>query len=70
MIYIFRCRNCGETQERELKMAAPKPTGCRCGGELIRVYTPTNVIYRGSGFYSVDKRLQPTHPLDYDPAVD
>lgn len=35
-----------------------------CGGELERIFSTPNVIFIGSGFYSVDKRLTPVDPLD------
>jgi putative FmdB family regulatory protein len=69
MIYIFRCRKCGEVKEYELGMDDPRPTGCSCGGTLVRKFTSPNVVYRGSGFYNTDKRLTPVHPLDYDSTV-
>ena len=69
MIYIFRCRKCNKTQEVDLPIDAAHPTKCKCGGELRRVYTAPAVHYRGSGFYSNDRKLTPVHPLDYDTDV-
>lgn len=69
MIYIFRCRKCEQEIEVELGSNELRPQECECGGQLRRVYTVPNVVYRGSGFYSVDKRLTPVNPLDYDRTV-
>ena len=69
MIYIFRCRNCKETQEFDLGINDEKPVLCKCGGDLQRVYTPPNVHYVGSGFYHNDSKLTPVDPLDYDGEV-
>jgi len=69
MKYLYKCGNCKEVQEIEKGMTAPHPTLCRCGGELQHIFTPVSAIYRVSGFYSVDKRVTPVHPLDYDPQV-
>lgn len=41
-----------------------------CGGELVRVYDAPSVVYKGSGFYSTDKRLTPVHPDDCNPDED
>lgn len=33
------------------------PSACeRCGGELRRVFHPTGIIFRGTGFYKTDSR--------------
>ena len=33
------------------------PEACdRCGGELRRVFFPTGIIFKGSGFYKTDSR--------------
>lgn len=71
MLYIFLCRNCAETIRLNLPMNAAKPTVCRCGGDLQRVWKASlpNVVYRGSGFYTTDKHLTPVDLLDYDPEV-
>ena len=70
MKYIFRCRNCGETHEYELGMNDERPRLCRCGGDYQRVFTSPNVLYRGSGFYSTDKKYTKVHPMDYHPDED
>ena len=41
-----------------------------CGGELERIFPSPNIVFKGSGFYSVDKRLTPVKPIDYNPAED
>ena len=69
MIYIFRCRKCNGTQEADLPIGAAHPATCECGGELQRRFTAPAVVYRGSGFYSNDKKLTPVSPLDYDNTV-
>ena len=69
MIYIFRCRKCAKTFEQDLPINAERPSTCECGGTLQRVYTAPAVHYRGSGFFSNDKKLVPVHPLDYDADV-
>jgi len=67
-MYLFRCRKCG--REIEVNPIPFAPIPCQCGHEMNRVYTAPNVIYKGSGFYSNDKKLTPVPPEDYDPLVD
>jgi len=63
MIYTFRCKQCNETTEVEHSINEPHPTICVCGGKLRRVFNKPNVHYRGSGYYSTDKKL-------YEPSSD
>ena len=38
-------------------MLADGPTTCEhCGGQLRRVFHPTGIIFKGSGFYRTDSR--------------
>lgn len=60
-VYTFRCRKCGEGVEIEHKINAPHPqTHKECGGRLVRsIVEGPDVVYKGSGFYTTDKRLDP-----------
>lgn len=70
MQYMFRCQKCLQTVEINHLIHEPHPTQHEnCGGTLTRIFSTTNVIYRGSGFYSVDSRLKPVDPIDYDSTV-
>ena len=55
--YDYQCRSCGHTTEVIHSMLEDGPSACeRCGGELRRVFHPTGIIFRGSGFYKNDSR--------------
>lgn len=55
--YDYQCRQCGHTVEVIHSMQESGPERCeRCGGELRRVFFPTGIIFKGSGFYKTDSR--------------
>jgi putative FmdB family regulatory protein len=57
--YDYLCRSCGTVTEVIHSMLADGPTICeRCGGALRRVFYPTGIIFKGSGFYSTDSRAR------------
>lgn len=56
--YTFRCRKCSHGVVVEHSMSEPHPRWhAGCGGELVRVFDVPEVVYKGSGFYTTDKRL-------------
>jgi putative FmdB family regulatory protein len=59
-LYDFRCERCGQVEEFLLAIGAPGPvTHERCGGALERVYAPTSVHFKGSGWAKLERRGQP-----------
>jgi putative FmdB family regulatory protein len=55
--YDYQCRSCGNRTEIIHSMHEDGPTTCElCGGALKRVFYPTGIIFKGSGFYSTDSR--------------
>jgi predicted nucleic acid-binding Zn ribbon protein len=58
-VYTFRCRKCQqENIQIEHKIYEPHPTRHKgCGGFLVRTVSPIEVVYKGDGFYSTEKRL-------------
>jgi putative FmdB family regulatory protein len=55
--YDYQCRSCGSVTEVIHSMLEEGPSVCeRCGGELRRVFYPTGIIFKGSGFYRTDSR--------------
>jgi putative FmdB family regulatory protein len=58
-IYTFRCQKCGKDVEVEHRFDEPHPTQHgKCGGWLFRVYKVSEIVFKGSGFYSTDNRLE------------
>ncbi|MGI8871495.1 MAG: FmdB family zinc ribbon protein, partial [Candidatus Limnocylindria bacterium] len=61
--YDYRCRSCGHTIEVIHSMLDKGPSSCGvCGGELKRVFYPTGIIFKGSGFYKTDSRRADRRP--------
>jgi predicted nucleic acid-binding Zn ribbon protein len=60
MIYNYRCLGCGDKIEisRILGSDIEDRKMClKCGAVAIRIFEPTNIIFRGGGFYTNDKAL-------------
>jgi putative FmdB family regulatory protein len=54
-VYEYRCKSCGKTHEIEQGFHDERPTECpSCGGQLLRVFHPIGVVFKGSGFYKTD----------------
>jgi putative FmdB family regulatory protein len=54
-VYEYRCKSCGKVHEIEHGFNDVRPTECpSCGGELIRVFHPIGVVFKGSGFHKTD----------------
>jgi len=54
-VYEYRCKSCGKTHEVEHGFNDKRPTECpSCGGELIRVFHPIGLVFKGSGFHKTD----------------
>jgi putative FmdB family regulatory protein len=54
-VYEYRCKSCGLTHEIEHGYNDDRPTKCpACGGQLIRVFHPIGVVFKGSGFHKTD----------------
>lgn len=54
-VYEYRCKSCGTTHEIEHGYNDERPTKCpACGGELVRVFHPIGVVFKGSGFHKTD----------------
>jgi putative FmdB family regulatory protein len=59
--YDYQCRSCGNTTEVIHSMLEEGPTTCEiCGGQLRRVFYPTGIIFKGTGFYKTDSRSSAT----------
>src|SRR5690348_8240073 len=54
-VYEYRCKSCGKTHEIEHGFNDKRPTECpSCGGELVRVFHPIGLVFKGSGFHKTD----------------
>jgi putative FmdB family regulatory protein len=56
-LYEYRCKQCGSLKEVWHGFKEPHGDPCpHCGGELARVFNPTGIVFKGSGFYVTDSR--------------
>ncbi|HEY7993123.1 MAG TPA: FmdB family zinc ribbon protein [Candidatus Eremiobacteraceae bacterium] len=54
-VYEYRCKSCGKTHEVQHGFNDKRPTECpSCGGELVRVFHPIGLVFKGSGFHKTD----------------
>ena len=55
--YEYACTNCGQHVEVFQRISDEPMTVCGvCGGPLRKVFHPTGIVFKGSGFYSTDSR--------------
>jgi len=59
-IYEYRCKKCGGIFEAMQRFGASPPVKCElCGASgknLVKLISPAQVIFKGSGFYLTDHR--------------
>lgn len=50
--YDYTCKGCNDEFELEKKITEPHPETCeKCGGDVVRIYAPVGVTFKGPGFY-------------------
>jgi putative FmdB family regulatory protein len=55
--YVYRCRACDLTFERQQRMTDACLTECpECGGRVRRVIQPVPIFFKGPGFYVTDNK--------------
>jgi putative FmdB family regulatory protein len=56
-LYEYACPSCGHRFELKQRFQDPATAVCpACGAESRRVISAPQVVYKGSGFYTSDKR--------------
>lgn len=56
-IYEYACTSCGErTEAKQGFDDAPLEECALCGGRLRKLYSPVGIVFKGSGFYSTDRK--------------
>jgi putative FmdB family regulatory protein len=54
-IYSYRCKNCGKIFEKFRTLGSEGKEHCdSCNSEALRLFLPSGIIFKGSGFYSTD----------------
>ena len=60
--YEYLCTECGDRREVVQSFTDESLTTCEvCGGKLRKVIYPVGIQFKGSGFYSTDRRA--SHPM-------
>lgn len=60
--YEYLCTECGDRREVVQSFTDASLTTCEvCGGKLRKVIYPVGIQFKGSGFYSTDRRA--SHPM-------
>jgi putative FmdB family regulatory protein len=55
--YEYRCKKCGEHTEAVQSFSdAPLKVCPNCKGQLVKVFSPVGIVFKGSGFYKTDNR--------------
>ncbi len=55
--YDYHCPACDATFEVEHPMSTrPKVVCPSCGSEAERLFDPSGIVFKGSGFYNTDQR--------------
>ena len=55
--YVYQCARCDEVIEAFQSFSDPALTTHEgCGGDLRKVFQPSGVVFKGSGFYKTDSR--------------
>lgn len=53
-LYEFKCRSCNHVFEARIGVTDPYPTCGVCGKEVRKVFHPTPIIFKGSGWHITD----------------
>ncbi len=56
-LYEYECRSCGVVTDIRHGFDEAVSEACpACGGELVRRFSATGIVFKGSGFYITDSR--------------
>ena len=54
-IYSYKCNNCGKIFEKFEKSGSQNKVFCTdCNSEVLRIFSPVGIVFKGKGFYSTD----------------
>ncbi len=65
-IYEYECEKCAYRFElkRRFDEDAGSPCCPRCRGKVRRLFSPSVILFKGSGFYVTDSRNNRNHPSE------
>lgn len=59
--YTYKCKTCEYTYDKRKRFSDPHDTECpECGMPVRRVINQVGVVFKGSGFYVTDTRVNGT----------
>lgn len=54
-IFVFKCADCGDEQEKLVKAGSKEPVFCGvCNLPMLQQVTSANIQFKGTGFYETD----------------
>ena len=69
-IYSYRCKNCGKVFEKFRKVGSEGEEHCdSCNSEALRLFLPSGIIFKGSGFYSTDYKASSNKTINGTPST-
>src|SRR4030066_2554748 len=69
-IYSYRCKNCGIVFEKFRKVGSEGKEHCDfCNSEALRLFLPSGIIFKGSGFYSTDYKSSSNKIINSSPST-
>ena len=69
-IYSYRCKNCGKVFEKFRKVGFEGKERCDfCNSEALRLFLPSGIIFKGSGFYSTDYKSSSNKTINSSPSA-
>ena len=69
--YEYECPECSSRFELRRSFSENSPVSCpQCGCDAQLVFSPVPIIFKGSGFYSTDRRGNHGHSTPEDTAED
>jgi putative FmdB family regulatory protein len=54
--YSYKCIKCSKIEDVVHGFNDKYSDSCECGGDMKKVFYPTGVTFKGSGFYSNDSK--------------
>ena len=68
--YSYRCKNCGKVFEKFRKVGSEGKEHCDfCNSEALRLFLPSGIIFKGSGFYSTDYKSSSNKTINSSPST-
>jgi putative FmdB family regulatory protein len=54
--YTYKCAKCSKVEDVFHPFSEDYSSSCECGGKMNKVFYPSGISFKGSGFYSNDSK--------------